>query len=147
MADFSKVQSRELRKIIRRLPAVSTLKGAECFLLKYVGFEAVIRKIWHYYRCRKKHKTESRAPIPLPELVKSMEYFQIDISDDVLHTLLDSSLDKRKFKSARNLRNGIVHAWKIEDCDEAKGRLNEFCKHFYTVLSQVDISLKKKVSG
>jgi len=144
---FSKIQSRELRKLLRRLPEVASTKGCERFLLRYIGFEAVARKVWHYYRCRKKSQSESKSGIPLPELIKSISHFQIEVSDDVIHQLLDSKLTKRGSKSARNLRNGIVHAWKKDDCDEAKKRLEEFCHNFDVVHNQVSTVIEARNHG
>jgi hypothetical protein len=131
MAAFSNRQCRELRKLIARCPEiVAGENSAENFLLRYVGFEAVARRCWHYYRCRKKTVKESRSGIPLSELIKACDNFEMGLGEDTIKLLLDSKSDRRNFKSARNLRNGIVHGWNEADCKEAKDRFNEFAQHF-----------------
>ncbi|WP_158083134.1 hypothetical protein [Methyloprofundus sedimenti] len=45
MASFTKQQQRELRKRVNRLPLTEGCQGAEKFLLEYVGFESVYRKV------------------------------------------------------------------------------------------------------
>lgn len=141
MVAFTKVQDRELRKLLKRLPVSENRKGAEFFLLNYIGFEAVSRKIWQYYRCRKKSKSESHSGIPLPELKKAFKHFHILVTDSVLTQLLSSTLDKRNSKSARNLRNAIAHSWKQPDCDESIRRLAEFKQHFTHVLMNVELAI------
>jgi hypothetical protein len=141
LATFSKLQDRELRKLLKRLPISQREKTAESFLLSYIGFESVSRKIWQYYRCRKMTKSESHSGIPLPELKKAFNYFQISVTDSVLTGLLSSTLDKRNSKSARNLRNAIAHSWKQPDCDEAIHRFSEFKQHFTHVINSVQITM------
>lgn len=142
MANFSKQQSRELRRMIDRRPrCIDTQHCAENFLLKYVGFEAVARKLWHYYRCRKTSRKVSTSSIPLPELIKACANFCIGLSDDTLKLLLDSTLDRRNFKSARNIRNGIVHNWSPEDCKEASDRFSELAQHFDAFFSALEAEL------
>jgi len=122
---------------MRRLPACERKNNAEEFLLAYVGFESVSRKIWHYYQCRKRHKKESKAGIPLPELKKAFVHFKIEVDEGVLDYLLDSKLDIRNEKSARNLRNKIAHSWSKPDCDEAAKRHDDFMKYFDKVITAV----------
>ena len=138
MTIFSKKQHREIRKLLQRLPVCERKSNAEEFLLAYVGFESVSRKIWHYYRCRKHTKKVSTAGIPLPELEKAFAHFEIELDEGVLNYLLDSYLDKRNAKSARNLRNGIAHSWRKPDCDEAAKRYDDFKKYFEKVLVAVE---------
>jgi hypothetical protein len=52
-------------------------------------------------------------------------YYGMDDIDSSLSILLDSRLTKRNRKSARNLRNGIVHQWKEGDCREVTARYSE----------------------
>ena len=133
MAEFSKAQRRFLRKLQGRLPACSACnKKAVSFMFEYVSFEAQARKIWHYYRCRKKKKSESRAGIPILELEKAQDYFDIKLDPEILKLLLDSKREKRGKKSARNLRNGMFHQWLEKDCNEASQRYEEFSHAFET---------------
>jgi len=143
MAAFSTAQQRELKKLLRRLPSGHNCTGAEEFLLRYIGFEAVSRKIWHYYRCRRKSKAESHAGIPITELKKAFLHFEIVVKDIVIDTLLNSSFDKRNSKSARNLRNAMVHSWKQLDCDEAARRIDDFKQSFIHVMVCVKAPIGK----
>lgn len=131
MAALSKVQERELRKIITQKPRVPAgLQRSESFVLRYIAFESQARLVWHYYRCRSREKPKSNAGIPLTELVKAVNYFGLNFEKSKLETLLDSKLNKRKTKSARNLRNDIAHSWRKEDCDEVTDRFDEFAALF-----------------
>lgn len=134
MADFSPQQKRALRKLTRRLPhSGGVLKDVESFLLSYIAFEAVARKVWHYYRCRKttkSKKSESTAGIPINELIKAMDYYEMQLHSTLLHELLDSKRVKKGDKSARCLRNGIVHRWAENDCKEVQDKHRAFSKAF-----------------
>lgn len=141
MTVFTNQQCREIRKLMRRLPVCKRTNNAEEFLLSYVGFEAISRWIWHFYRCRKKHREKSKAPIPLLELKKAFVHFEIEIDESVLDYLLDSKLKIRNEKSARNLRNGIAHSWGQPDCDEAAKRYDDFRKYFDEVIEAVQGTL------
>lgn len=131
VVEFSPQQKRFLRKLQRRLPVFEDEgRSAESFLLSYVAFEAQARKVWHYYRCRKGDKAESKAGIPLDQLEKALKHFSVDLKIGVLKLLLDSKQEKRGAKSARNLRNGIAHQWLEGDCKEAAARYGEFAVAF-----------------
>ncbi len=131
MAEFSSRQKRALRKLKTCKPAcVPGLGNAECFLLNYISFEAKTRKIWQYYRCRKRSKPESNAGMPIDELKKAMTHFEIKFDYAKLEIILDSKLTRRNKKSARNLRNGMVHQWLEDDCKEAANRYNDFSMLF-----------------
>jgi len=122
---FSTQQRRALKALFLRLPTVNS-KTPESFLLKFVAFEAVARKIWNYSRkIKKKDASDSYASIPAPSLNKALKAFGIQLNELVVERLLSSDLAKRGSKSARNLRNAIVHQWKESDCDEVKYRYND----------------------
>jgi hypothetical protein len=136
MADFSKGQCRFLRKLQRRLPACdSDNQNAELFVLNYISFESQARKVWQYYRCRNKSRTESKAGIPILELENALKYFDIKLDSEILKLLLDSNRGTRGKKSARNLRNGMFHQWREKDCGEASQRYEEF-SHAFDVFQQ-----------
>lgn len=127
MGKLNKRQSRDLRKLLKRSPFITQGQHtAENFLLLYVGFEAVARKLWHYYRSRRKVAKISCAAVPLQQLRKAVEYFDLPLYAEITEILLDSSLTKRNHKSARNLRNGMVHQWSEPDCLEVVKRYQEF---------------------
>ena len=140
MAEFSSQQKKALRELQTRTPAcASGLGNAECFLLNYITFEAQARKVWHFYQCRKNRKKESKAGIPIDELKKAMTHFEMQFDNAMLELLLDSKLKSRNEKSARNLRNGMVHQWLEDDCNEAANRYNDFLLLF----NEFDAALKE----
>ncbi|MCK9246385.1 MAG: hypothetical protein M0P11_05460 [Anaerolineaceae bacterium] len=131
MAELSNQQKKALRKLQASKPlCVAGLGKAESFLLNYISFEAQARRVLHYYRCRDKIRAESKAGIPIAELKKAMDHFAIPFDEVKLNALLDSKLDKRNGKSARNLRNGMVHQWLEADCKEVEKRFDEFFPYF-----------------
>lgn len=132
MSEFSKRQKKHLRKLQEHLPQVkSGNTKTENFLLHYIAFEAQARKLWYYYRSRNQaRKKESYAGIPLKELKKAVKHFELDIQPDLLDILLDSKRNKRNEKSARELRNPIIHSWKREDCKEVEKRYTDFIPAF-----------------
>jgi hypothetical protein len=120
--EFSIQQKRALKTLFSRLPSVND-KTPESFLLNYVAFEAVARKVWNYSRkLKKKDAADSYASIPALSLNKALKAFGVQLNNLVVEKLLSSDLTKRGSKSARNLRNAIVHQWKKSDCDEVQLR-------------------------
>ena len=141
MASFTTRQKRELKKLLSRLPSISNYHDAEFFLLSYIGFESVSRKVWHYYRCRAKMKSESHAGVPIHELKKAFEYFEIKVEHSVVDKMLSSDFTKRNQKSARNLRNAIAHDWKQADCNEASIRVGEFDNCIKLIINSIKIAI------
>lgn len=131
MTRLSNQQRKELRALQKRLPLCAPEDcGAEKFILEYIAFEAQAKKLWHYYRCRRNFIVESESPLQLQEIKKAMVHFDININDEILNPLLDSKLTTRGKKSARELRNGMIHRWLKEDCKEATERYAEFYSYF-----------------
>jgi len=123
--EFSIQQKKALKALYVRLPCINTA-NPESFLLKYVGFESVARKVWNYSRkIKKKEVGDSHASIPAPSLNKALKAFGVQLNELVVERLLSSDMTKRGSKSARNLRNGIVHQWSEPDCNEIKLRYSD----------------------
>lgn len=141
MTDFSVQQLRVLRKLLKRSPAYSSGILVENFLLKYIFFEAICRQIGKYYReragVRRKAVTKSHESIHFDVVDRSFSYFGIQLRSERLAPLLDSSLEKRGAKSARNLRNGIVHRWDENDVAEASERCSSLCRALDAVVNAV----------
>lgn len=122
---LAKHQKKSLKALYSRLPNAHAA-NAETFLLRYISFEAVARKLWNYSRkLHKKDATESHASIPLPSLQKALRTYDICIHEVVLSRLLASDLRKRGDMSARNLRNELVHQWKQEAIAEVNARFTQ----------------------
>ena len=124
MTNFSVQQAKSFKKLFAHSPVSTGFGVPEKFLLQYILFEALVRLVWSYYRDRTNQKKKSNAHVSLNiEVVRrSFLYFNIRVSDERLDLLLNSNLTKRNEKSARNLRNGLAHHWKIEDANEVKTR-------------------------
>lgn len=135
--EFSIQQKRALKGLFSRLPFIND-KTPESFLLKFVAFEAVARKIWNYSRkIKKKDASDSFGSIPAPSLNKALKAFGVQLNQLVVEKLLSSDLTKRGFKSARNLRNAIVHQWKESDCDEVNSRFTELANDIDKFMNSV----------
>ena len=139
--DFSVKQKRALKNLIRSLPRPKT-KTAQSFLLDYVSFEAVARKVWNYSRkIKNKNASDSYAGIPSNSLKNSLKAFNVQLDPVVIEKLLSSSLRTRGEKSARNLRNALVHQWSEADCNEAKERFIELRR----LIDKFLVSVKEKI--
>lgn len=147
MTQFSVQQRRALKNFIRRSPVYAVGGLAEDFLLKYVFFEAICRRIGEYYGSRPgvrgKGMAKSHASINLIFVWRSFSYFDINFGLDRLRYLLDSSLRKRGEKSARNLRNGLVHRWDENDVAEVSARHSSLC----LTLDAVVTAISHRVNG
>ena len=125
------MQQREIRKLYKRRPKFGKVANAENYLLQYIFVEALARRIWYYYRNRSVIKKKmSHAAVPLDVLLRACRYYDIKVNVKVLRLIFDSSLRKRGEKSARNLRNELVHSWNEKDKNESVNRLPEFSSAF-----------------
>lgn len=127
MAGFSAQQIKILGKLIAHPPVHTSSGIPEKFLLQFIFFEALARLVGHFYRdlSTKKKKTTVHAPLHIDVVERSFEYFGITTVDAHLRLLLDSNSTKRGCKSARELRNGLVHQWKAEDVKEVNTRRDD----------------------
>lgn len=141
MTALSVQQRRALKKFLGRPPVEQKGNLAESFLLKYVFVEALCRQIGNYYReragGRKKAISQSHEAIQIDVVGRSFAYFGIQLQPGRLAEVLDSSLAKRGQKSARNLRNGIVHRWDEMDVAEASKRHFNLCSTLDALVNAV----------
>ena len=129
MNQLTKRQKKDLNKLIGRLSIRGTLVNVDDFVMNYIAFESVSRMVWHFYRCRRKPKKEVR-DMNIVEIKKSFTYFGYSIEENTVDNLISSKLVNRNQKSARNLRNALVHNWKENDYNEVVKRLSEFNMYF-----------------
>ena len=141
---FSKQQKKSLRAILGSLPAYHKFEGAESFLLCYISFETLTRKIWNFHRSAKANKevNETHAPLTLPAVKSSFMTYNIKISDDVITPILNSSLTKRGAMNVRSLRNGLVHQWKAKDREEVIERYDEIMTYLDKVIKAIRVEIK-----
>lgn len=139
--EFSIQQKKALKTLYSRLPKV-TQASPEYFLLKYVGFESIARKVWNYsHKIKKKDASDSFASIPSHSLNKALKVFGVQLNEVVIERLLSSDLTKRNDKSARNLRNAIVHQWREADCNEISERYSNLSNDIDKFMNAVKASL------
>ena len=141
MTEFSLQQRKALMKLLKRPPAYASDRLAESFLLKYVFAESLCRLVGRYYRERarsgKKIAPKFHESIQINVVSRSFTHFGIRVRDECLKFVLDSSLDKRGEKSARILRNGIVHRWDENDVAEASKRYSSLCRALNVVVNSI----------
>ena len=136
---FSRQQMKSLNKLSSSLPSYELIGGAESFLLCYISFESICRKIWNFHRSAKANKpiNETHASLPLPAIKKAFKEYKIKVSDTVFDNLLNSNKNKRNEKSARELRNGLIHQWKDQDRIEVIKREKELIGNLLLVINVV----------
>ena len=141
---FSKQQKKSLRAILGSLPAYNKFDGAESFLLCYIAFETLTRKIWNFHRSAKANKevNETHAPLALPAVKSAFMAYNIKVSDVVITPILNSSLNKRGSMNVRSLRNGLVHQWKAKDRDEVIARYDEIMTYLDKVIQAIRVEIK-----
>lgn len=145
MTDFSTQQVKMFRKMFAHPPITSGLEMPEAFLLQFVLFEALARLVGRYYceRNGSTKKSDTHAPLDIVAVRRSFAHFFIPISDERWSFLVDSKLTKRDEKSARNLRNGLAHHWKVEDVTEVKNRYAALSN----ALTEVVDAIKVRIDG
>ena len=145
MANFSTPQVKMLTKLLARAPRAKGYGNPEKFLLQFVLFEALIRHVGIYYRERvnQKKKPTGQEPLNIEVVRRSLAHFCIQISDPLLDNLLDSARTTRNNKSARNLRNGLAHHWKIEDVKEVETRFATLSSDLLLAIDKI----KKRVDS
>ncbi|MEI7457314.1 MAG: hypothetical protein WCK93_11395 [Nitrosomonadales bacterium] len=141
MSDFSVQQVKIFKKLFAHPPVSAGLGIPEKFILKFVLFEASVRLVGHYYRERTtpQKKTNAHIPLDISVVKRSFAYFGILVADERLALLLGSNLTRRNTKSARNLRNGLAHHWKVEDVKEVTRRYDEIFSALENVIDVIKV--------
>lgn len=146
MTDFSRQQVKQLRLLLARQPAHAGENTPEGFLLRYVFFEAATKTVGKYYResigREKKVIAATKEVLQLPLVQKWLEHFAIKVHLEQLKLILDSSLKRRDNKSARELRNGLVHQWSEKDAEEVISRFKVLDRALVSVISAIDKATK-----
>jgi hypothetical protein len=140
MTDFSRRQAKELNKLLARPPVSSSSKhtATEAFVLRYIFMEATLRMVGNYYRQRGGSSASSAEwNLNIDVVCRSLRYFDIAVHPERLGLLLDSKRVKRNAKSARQLRNGLVHRWDASDAREVMARLSELFEAIQGLMAAV----------
>lgn len=132
MSALEPLQVKALQQLLLRQPKVEGAGVVEQFVLRYIFFEAALREVLSAYRAARPIKGASgkkNEHIRKDVVVRSLTHFEIKLSLEVVEALLDSKLQTRGAKSARNLRNALVHEWKAEDAAEVESRAAPLLTH------------------
>ena len=146
MTDFTRQQVKQLRLLLARQPAHAGENTPEGFLLRYVFFEAVTKTAGQYYRDslgRKKTNTAaSKEVLQQPLVQKWLDHFALKVHPEQIKLILDSNLKHRGRKSARELRNGLVHHWSASDAGEVMSRFKSLDRALVAVIGAIDKAAK-----
>lgn len=142
MTDFSRQQVKQIRHLLARAPAHAAERSVEGFLLQYVLFEALMKTVLRYFRDSKgrsvKKSTAGPESMQLTSVNKALHHFSVFVQPEVMVRLLDSKLTKRGGKSARVLRNGLVHLWDANDAKEVLARIDGLKRDLLAVITAVE---------
>jgi hypothetical protein len=145
MSEFSSQQVKTLAKLLGRQPCEVPKGTPECFLLRYVFLEALIRLVGRYYRERsttqKKAATEDSS-LNVEVVKRSLKHFGVLVDERRVDGLLASPKAKRGQKTARVLRNGLVHRWDVSDAKEAVERFDELVTAMMELVDAIAMRVK-----
>ena len=125
MIDFSHQQRRALHALLARQPNLAGHPSVETFLFGYMFVEALLQTIGRYYRERNVGRSPASGgqnKLHIDVVQRSLKFFGIPIQPKRATQLLDSKMIRRGTRSARNLRNGVVHEWSKGDFEEVVKR-------------------------
>ncbi|WP_287830906.1 hypothetical protein [Idiomarina sp.] len=122
-------------KTLKNKPCLSNLKetSPEYFLLNYIQFETLTRLLLKYADSNLKPSS----PIRMDSVTKAFNTFNLSISDQKLDILLNSKLNKVGSRSAKNLRNALVHAWSESARHEVESRSSILNKAIFEVINSI----------
>ena len=144
MHELNTQQRKALRQILKDPPPADEM--VRSFLDAFYHFEALLRKVENYYRCRPGAKTSGTDHRSLDIAVarRSLKHFNIKISESTLTLLLSSELKKRNSRSARNLRNAIAHNWSQADRKEVIDRHQQLMEALNTAINWFNLTIQQR---
>jgi hypothetical protein len=146
MSDFEPRKFKTLVNLMSREPKIDGAGTVEQFVLRYIFFEAVLRELISGYRSAKAPRDsmyKQNESIRLDTVFKSLSHFAIAVPHEVIDALLNSKSNMRGSKSARNLRNALVHQWKAEDATEVELRGHELLGLLSTTVDAISSRILK----
>jgi hypothetical protein len=149
VSEFSRQQTRELKKLLTKLPLKhASNDDVKRFLFNFISIEALSRKVWHYYRCRNgKSPKASFARIKTDVIKRAFIHFGMATCVSALESSFSSKLKKRGSRSAVVLRNGIVHSWSEEDRKEVYKRSDVLSGYSKQVIDAVQNRVSQEVAN
>ena len=94
------------------------------FIGVYIQSEVFARKLQKYYRTDT--KKSGKDELQVKTLKAALKHFNIDIPENDITDLFSGGPGKRGSKSARQLRNGYLHALTSEDKIEIEAKSRSF---------------------
>jgi len=128
MHRYDSSQLAHLSRLFCRQPHIEKAGHAERFVLLYIFCEALLRVVINGYQNRPGSTppaSKTHSTIRKNVAANAFQYYGVMISAIDVDKLLDSKLDKRGSKSARELRNGLIHGWNSDDEKEVQDRSAE----------------------
>ena len=107
----------------------------EQFILCEIGIKTILS---FYYKNRGEEKAIENLEMPITTIKAALKDAKITIDDDTINKMFKAK-QKRGARSARDLRNGIVHDLNVRDIQEVIDRKKE-------LLSIMEIFIKKIMS-
>jgi len=131
---IQKVQDRLLKvKTILENTAVCMAKNdfVEKFILCEIAYKTLLRE---YKISRNERYTEEKLTINMKQISSVLRFFSIQIESNILSHIFSSKEKRRGQKSAKLLRNGIVHSLDAGDMLEVFRRQNELQSYMNSFL-------------
>lgn len=148
MTDFSPQQAKQLVKLLGNPPKGLRKNTAESFLLQYVFLEAMLRLVGRYYRQRsnaQKKTANEDGSLNVVVVNRSLKHFGVGLDQRRIDGLLSSTKGKRGQKTARMLRNGLVHRWDANDVSEVIHRFEELATSMKAVVDALTMRVKGRM--
>jgi hypothetical protein len=145
MTDFRPQQAKQLVQLLGHPPKGLRKNTAESFLLQYVFLEALLRLVGRYYRQRstaQKKLANEDGSLNVVVVNRSLKHFGVRVDQQRIDGLLSSGKTKRGQKTARVLRNGLVHRWDAKDAGEVIQRFEELTTGMKAVVNAIAMRVK-----
>lgn len=118
------LRNRELKAVHALDPGFSCQGVVGEFIGAYIQAEVFAKKLQKYYRTDVKNSGNDE--LQINTLKAALKHFNLTVPEADLSNLFSGGLGKRGSKSARQLRNGYLHALSSEDKKEIISKAKSF---------------------
>jgi len=119
-----KARNKELKSVHALDPGFSCQGLVGEFIGIYIQSEVFAKKLQHYYRTDT--NTSGKDELNKTTLKAALKHFNLSMPDSDVSLLFDGGRGKRGSKSARQLRNGYLHALSPDDRKEIMSKAKAF---------------------
>lgn len=127
-SDEQKLQNRIAQNVCSKknfLDKADNRVAKNVFIEKFVLCEIATKSVLsYYYKVNGKEKADKNIELGLNTIKPALHLAKYDIADEVLEKMFKAKM-KRGERSARDLRNGIVHDLAVRDIQEVISRKDE----------------------